>query len=468
MDIREWHDLPGPPTRWWGLPVLHAMRRDYLAVIEGQRRRGDLVRQQILKERAVDVFDPDLVRRLMVDHADALIRWERGTEVFDELFGQSVLVTEGATWQRQRRMLVPAFTPRRAAGWSSLMVSAAHEGLAALRPGRSAMDELFSLLAMDVILRTLFSVSAGPHGPATRELARAVQLLSETALAEMFWPVTLPDTWPLPGKAAKRAALRRMDTLIRGHVEARLADPIPRDDLLGMLVALRDEPSGETLSPQEIRDQCVVSFSAGHETSATALTWWSGLIAKHPEAQQRAVDELDAVLAGRVPTPDDLGALPWLGATLKEAMRLFPPVAGLMTRRLTREVVVDGVRLPARTLVRVTPWVLHRDPRWWPDAPESFKPERFLAGAAQDIPRGAYIPFGLGPRVCLGQHFATLEMTLIAAMLLQRFELHPAGPLPRPKMAVTLRPHGGLVVTLKERVGGRTAAPSVSLGRRAA
>jgi cytochrome P450 len=235
-----------------------------------------------------------------------------------------------------------------------------------------------------------------------------------------------------------------------------------------MLVALRDEPSGETLSPKEIRDQCMVSFSAGHETSATALTWWSGLMAQHPEAQQRAVDELEAALAGRVPTPDDLAALPWLGATLKEAMRLFPPVAGLLTRRLTREVVVAGVRLPARTLVRITPWVLHRDPRWWPDSPEAFKPERFLPGAAQDIPRGAYIPFGLGPRVCLGQHFATLEMTLIAAMLLQRFELHPAGPLPRPRMAVTLRPGGGLVVVLKERVGPRPAAPSVSISRRAA
>jgi cytochrome P450 len=108
--------------------------------------------------------------------------------------------------------------------------------------------------------------------------------------------------------------------------------------------------------------------------------------------------------------------------------------------------------------------VLHRDPRWWPDSPEAFKPERFLAGAAQDIPRGAYLPFGLGPRVCLGQHFATLEMTLIAAMLLQRFELQPAGPLPRPKMAVTLRPHGGLVVTLKERPVRRMSGPGIPAG----
>ena len=132
-------------------------------------------------------------------------------------------------------------------------------------------------------------------------------------------------------------------------------------------------------------------------------------------------------------------------------MRLYPPVAAILTRRLTRDVTLGGVHLPARTLVRVTPWLLHRDPRWWPDAPLAFKPERFLPGAP-DIPRGAYIPFGLGPRVCLGQHFAVLEMTLIAALVLQRFELSPVGSeTPRPRMAVTLRPEGGLTLRLTKR-----------------
>jgi cytochrome P450 len=126
-------------------------------------------------------------------------------------------------------------------------------------------------------------------------------------------------------------------------------------------------------------------------------------------------------------------------------------VAGLLTRRLTRDITLGGVRLPARTLVRVTPWLLHRDPRWWPQ-PLAFQPERFLPGAAHEVARGAYIPFGIGPRVCLGQHFAVLEMTLIAALLLQRFELAPVGDeAPRPRMAVTLRPDGGLTLRLRRR-----------------
>lgn len=448
MTTTTWHDLPTYPTRWWGLPALRSMRRDYLGFIGQQQRLGELAAQRILNERAVDLFAPDLVRAVFVDHADALVRWARGPEVFADLMGQSVLVTEGATWQRQRRMLMPAFAPKRVAGYAALMTAAAVEGLARVTPGEVAMDALYSHLTMDVISRTLFST---PIGDDTAAASDAVQVLSETALAEMFWPVTLPDWLPLPGKAAKRRASRLLHGLLAGHIDARRASGDDKPDLLGRLMGLRDEATGEALSPQEVYDQCMVSFQAGHETSATALLWWSWLLAAHPEAQARAREEVDAVLAGRVPTADDAAALPYLGATLKEAMRLFPPVAAFMTRRLTREITVAGVRLPARALVRVTPWLLHRDPRWWPE-PEAFRPERFSPGAPHEIPRGAYIPFGLGPRVCLGQHFAVLEMTLIAALVLQRFTLSPTGATPpKPRLAVTLRPEGGLTLTLSAR-----------------
>lgn len=449
MTSLTWNDLPAHPDRWWGLPVLAAMRRDYLAVIGAQRALGDLVGQRILAERGVDVFDPALLREVMVEHADALVRWERGPEVFAELMGQSVLVTEGPTWQRQRRMLMQAFTPKRVAGYAALMTEAAAGGLARVRDGEVAMDGLYSHLTMDVISRTLFSA---PIGDDTAAAADAVQVLSEMALREMFWPLTLPDWLPLPGKAAKRRAHRLIRGLVSRQIDTHRGAAAASPDLLGMLLSLRDEVSGEALSPQEVYDQCMVSFQAGHETSATALLWWSWLMAAHPEAQARARAEVDALLAGRVPTADDAAALPFLSATLKEAMRLYPPVAAMLTRRLTRDISLGGVRLPARTLIRVTPWLLHRDPRWWPREPEGFLPERFLPDAPDEIPRGAYIPFGLGPRVCLGQHFAVLEMTLIAALVLQRFELGPVGTaVPKPRMAVTLRPEGGLTLRLRSR-----------------
>ena len=449
-----WYDLPGPPTRWWGLPALAAMRRDYLGAISAQQRFGDMVRQQIANERTVDVFDPELLRQLMVDHADALIRWERGPEVFSEVLGQSVLVTEGAVWQLQRRILMQAFTPKRVAFYVEQMVEAGTRGLMLPRSGERAMDGLFSHLAMDVISRTLFSA---PISGDTQAAADAVQVLSETALREMFWPMTLPDWLPLPGKASKRKSRRLIQSLIQRHIDERQRQPdASKTDLLNMLLVLRDEDSGTALSSQEVFDQCILSFQAGHETTATALSWWSWLVASHPQVQARATAEIDASLAGKPPGADAMQALPWLTATLKEAMRLFPPVAALMTRRLTREIELAGVRLPARTLVRVTPWLLHRDPRWWPREPEAFRPERFMAAtddwSPDPIPRGAYIPFGLGPRVCLGQHFAQLEMTVLAALLLQRFRLSTLNDIPpTPQLAVTLRPAGGLRLNLEAR-----------------
>lgn len=449
-----WKDLPGPTTRWWGIPALVAMRKDYLGAIAAQQRFGDLVRQQIFNERTVDVFDPELLRQIMVDHADALIRWERGPEVFAYALGQSVLVTEGQTWHRQRRILMQAFTTKRVTGYTAHMVEATTLGLMSVQPGDQAMDRVFSHLAMDVISRTLFSA---PISGNTQAAEDAVQVLSETALREMFWPITLPDWLPLPGKAAKRDARGLIHGLIAGHMNERQRHPDEgKTDLLNMLLTVRDEDSGAALCHQEVFDQCVLSFQAGHETTATALLWWSWLMASHPQAQDRAAAEIKACLNGQSPGADAMQAMAWLSATLKKAMRLFPPVAALMTRRLTRDISLGQYRLPARTLVRVTPWLLHRDHRWWPREPEAFRPERFMAATEgwtpDPIPRGAYIPFGLGPRVCLGQHFAQLEMTVIAAQVLQRFKLSTlATSPPTPRLAVTLRPEGGLRLKLEDR-----------------
>jgi cytochrome P450 len=454
---------PGPPDRWWGLPLLRRMRADYLGfAAELQRAHGDISRMRLGFDQAYDLFSPELVREALVDNADGLIRWERGIEVFEQVFGQSVLVTEGTTWQRQRRMLQAAFTPRKVAGYAELMADAARDALdAAVPPGdlqaRVDMDALFTRLTMDVILRTLFSSRADDQA---RAAMQATQHLSEVALREMFLPFTLPDSWPLPGKAAKRRALRTLRGLVGAQIAARRQQPQPEaQDLLAMLLALRDEPSGEPLTEAEVFDQCMVSFQAGHETSAVALLWWSHLMASHPEAAARARAEVDGVLAGRPPQAAHAAGLPWLNATLKEAMRLYPPVAAIMTRRTVRPMTLGGWTIPARAMLRITPWLLQRDPRWF-ELPEAFRPERFLPGAPAPE-RGAWMPFGAGPRVCLGQHFAMLEMTLVAALLLQRYTLAPVpnGPAPKPVLQVTLRPDRPLHLLLQRRREGTGGTP---------
>jgi cytochrome P450 len=441
---------PGPKGRWWGLSLLGEMQRDYLGFVTGlQREHGDITCMRLWNESAWDVMSPDLVREALVTHADKLIRWERGIEVFAQLFGQSVLVTEGPVWQRQRRMLMAAFTPKRVAGYARLMTDAAAQAFDALIPaGQSRalvpIDSLWSRVAMDVILRTLFGQSAQHESVAA---IQASQTMSATAFKEMFQPWTLPDWLPLPGKAAKRHAMRTLQGLIQRHIEARKAAASglsAQTDLMGHLLALRDEETGEALSNQEVFDQCMVSFQAGHETSATALLWWTRLMAEHPQMAQRARAEVMAAVNDEsgpgTPGPQHLAQLPWLTATLKEAMRLYPPVAVLMTRRTTAPIQLGGWQVPKGAIVRVTPWVLHRDERLFAHA-DQFRPERFLDGAPP-IPKGAWMPFGAGPRVCLGQHFALLEMTLLAAMFLQRFTLalpDDAAPCV-PELHVTLRP----------------------------
>lgn len=448
---------PGPRSRWGGFDLLLTMRRDYLGLMDRlHREHGDISLMKIANEQAYDLMSPELVREALITQAEHLVRWQRGVDVLAEGLGQNVLTTEGALWQRQRRMLMPAFTPKRVAGYAALMTQAGHHSLDALAnaPAREhAMDTLWNRMTIEVILRTLF----GEARPGEADTAmHATEVLSATAFKEMFWPVTLPDWLPLPGKAAKRAALRSLRQLINGRIEERLAQPAKADatpsDLLSQLLALRDE-DGQALSRQEVFDQCMVTFQAGHETSSTALLWWSALMARHPEAQAQARAEVRNLLGAwghqtdaRDPVADDLPQLPWLTATLKEAMRLYPPVAALMSRRTTAPISLGGWAIPQGAMLRITPWVLHRDPRSFPE-PEAFRPERFMA-PHEAPPKGAYIPLGLGPRVCLGQHFAMLEMTLLAAMMLQRCELHwPEGAAePEPQMHVTLRPKGGMRV----------------------
>ncbi|MDZ7811617.1 MAG: cytochrome P450 [Ideonella sp.] len=451
-------EIPGPRMGLWrALKHSRQMRRDYLGTLDDLHLRfGDISKMGLIVETVVDVFNPELARELLVDHAAQITRWERGPAVFAQLMGQSVLVTEGETWQRQRRMLQPAFTPKRVAGYARLMTDAARHALDSVLPvgqprGRVNIDELWTTVAMDVIMRTLFSSRAPDDA---RAAGQAVQVLGAAAMQEMMRPFALPSWLPLPGQRAKTQALQMMRELVGRHIDERrqAAPDDPRQDLLAMLLALRDEHSGEPLSPVEVFDQCMVTFQAGHETTATALLWWTRLMAEYPHSAQRAQDEVDQVLQGREPEAEDMARLPWLTATLKEAMRLYPPVGALLLRRATEDFSLGGRHIQKGWVLRVTPWVLQRDARNFPD-PLRFMPQRFMP-EAPPVPRGAWMPFGAGPRVCIGQHFSMLEMTLLAAMLLQRFNLSlPADARAcEPKLNVTLRPEGAVPVMLTRRV----------------
>ena len=457
---------PGPKTPWFGLPLLREMRRDYLGFMQRTHEaHGDIAYMRHGPEHAYDLFSPELMREALVDNAEHFIRWERGIEVFAEAFGQSVLVTEGDTWKRQRRMLTPVFSARHIAGYGALMTQAAERALNDTVPSQdpSALVDIEALMArvtMEVIMRVLFSSSAQNDA---RDAATATQILSASAISEMYWPFSVPTWMPWPGNTKKRWGFCTLRGLVNRHIDERKdakKPDAPTDDLLAILLAARDEHDPTRgLSDTELRDQCMVLFQAGHETSATALVWWARLVAEDAGVSKKIQRELDDVLQGREPTANDAPRLDYLQATIKEAMRLYPPVAALMSRRAVRDVRIGEWTIPRGSLVRIAPWVAHHDARWFPD-PESFRPERFVA-SAENPPRGAWMPFGAGPRVCIGQHFAMLEMTLIAAMLMQRYVLSidpQQSTRPTGLLNVTLRPSGGMRLRLQRRVAVADAA----------
>jgi cytochrome P450 len=443
----------GPHSRVFGFDLLRQSKADYLGHVEELKQRfGDVVMSQVVHEKVFDIHHPDLIRQLLVDNADALIRWERGIEVFSNIHGQSVLVTEGEKWKRQRRMLQPGFSMKRMGGYCALMTTAMQDALNALEQSEVVnldFNHWVHQLTMDVIFQTLFSCT----DTLRRDQAiGAVATLSQVGRLEMFSPMSAPD-W-MPHKAEKRRAKKILDDLIRSHIRRRQSQNpaynTQANDVLAMLLAVRDEQGDSRgLSDEEIRDQCMTIFLAGHETTALALSWWAGLMAQHPQAAQRAQAEVDAALNGQPRRYEDIAGLRYLNWSLKEALRLYPPASALISRRTLREVTLGDWRIPKGAMVRITPWLVHRDERWFAE-PTRFMPERF--NEATPLPnRNSFIPFGTGPRVCIGSHFALTEMALIAATLLQNFSFS-SSHMPKPQLDVLLSPEGGMPLQLARRV----------------
>ena len=448
---------PGPSSKVFGFDLFNQAKADYLGHIENLKAKfGDVVMSQVVHEKVFDVHHPELIRTLLVDNASALIRWERGIEVFSTIHGQSILITEGETWKRQRRMLQPGFSTQRMAWYCTLMGRATEAALSAL-PNQAAVEIEFEQwahqLTMDVILQTLFGASnSSLCTPALRESAiSAVSTLSEHGMAELFWPVSAPD-W-MPHKATKRRAKKVLNDLIHDNIRLRREYPQNQStevpDVLGMLMSVRDGAGdGRGLSDEEIRDQCMTIFLAGHDTTATALTWWAWLLAQHPDAAKRAKVEVDTVLADKAPSYEDTTRLPYVTSTLKEALRLYPPASALISRRTLRDVQLGQWTITKGSMVRITPWVVHRDARWFAE-PACFQPERFDASCSS-LSRQSFMPFGTGPRVCIGSHFAMTEMSLIAIHLLQRFTLCTNMPA-KAQFKVLLTPQGGMPLRLVKR-----------------
>jgi unspecific monooxygenase len=440
---------PGPPSGITGWGLLAHMARDLPAALTAWRQAyGDVVHLRMWPEHQIVVSDPQLVRELLVNHHDAIVRWERAVEVFAYLQGNSVLIAEGGAWSAKRHALQPAFAPKSVKAFVPTIAAAADTAMARWQPGEAMpIESALTSLAMDVIMQMMFSSAIGDEA---REMEAAVHEALVAGNAEFFWPASAPD-W-LPWKRRKRQVRALLVGLIERHIRARLALPMdawPADLLSRLLELHRQDAAAWPLSA--VRDECMTAFIAGHETTAASLSWWAWCMAANPAAQEAARREVDEVLQSGLPAGEALSRLGYLAQTLNETMRLYPAAPVLMSRRSTRALVLGGWTLPARTMFMVPVFLMHQDPRWFPE-PQAFRPERF-APDAPAIPRGAFMPFGTGPRVCLGQHLALAEMTVVAAMLLQRFVLSKAQGQADPEsvLNISLRPKEPLRLKVERR-----------------
>jgi cytochrome P450 len=445
----------GPPARRKGL--LHAVRYylnfalDPIAFVGSRFQQfGDLY--YVPNEAGPGLYvvrHPDHMRDVLVTHASSWTKTHSAFAQLSRFLGAGLLTTDGETWKRQRRMVQPAFAANRLSGYGAIMTEEAARTRDALRPGevRDMSREMMDL-TLRVVCRTLFGHEVTGE---TEAVGRAMTTFQDS----VGMPDLLPRWVPTPGRRKLDAANAALDRIILGMVDERRREdargaPV-RPDLLGLLVSAVDvEGDGGRLDVREVRDQLVTLFLAGHETTSHALTWTLYLLSQHPAAERALHAELDRVLGGRDPRYEDLAALPYTEQVIDEAMRLYPPVY-TVGRRAREDTEIGGYRVEEGSEAILWIYWTHRDPRWFP-APNVFRPERFSPEERAKLPRHAHLPFGAGPRACIGKVFAMIEARLLLATLVQRhrFELD-RGQRVAVRPRITLNPRYGMKMRVRER-----------------
>lgn len=414
---------------------------------------GDTVYFKMGPVESILITKPEHIHHVLVKNAG---NYTKGVSM-DKLklsLGEGLFAAEGDLWRRQRRLMQPMFTPRAVNQFASQMVEDIQAMLARWEPLAAAgtavdLNQEMMRLAMGIIARTMFGMSIDEEA---LEAASAFAYVLEFVSQQTVRIIDIPMFIPTPSNRRFNKSMEILDEFIYGIIADRRQDPQAeaRDDLLALLMRARDETTGQPMSDQQIRDEVITIFFAGHETTAQALTWTYFLLAQHPQEEARLQEELDKALAGRVPTLEELEALSYTRMVIDESMRLYPPIL-MFARESIEEDQLDDYRIPAGAMITLSQYITHRHPDFW-DEPEIFNPENFSEAAMADRPRYAYFPFGGGQRVCIGNNFALLEMALALSMISQRYSLRLVpGQDIQPRMVGTLRPNGPVMVNIHKR-----------------
>nr|WP_275939187.1 cytochrome P450 [Polyangium spumosum] len=445
---------PGPR----GLPLvgnLHQIRKDKIAFMLETASHGDIAHFRLGPTDAYLVNHPDHIRDVLIERSDVLPKDWLQRKIVSPFFGNGMLITNGEEHARQRRMAQPAFHPKRLDSYGRVFVEQTLHGIAGWRSGGEyEIDTEMLKMTIQNVCLTLFNADA------TDIVARAaVAMTTIMDLLSMEFDLALPIPMWLPTEhnRRKREAIRELDSIVMKFAEAWRKSGQDRGDLLSMLMLAHGEGRGG-VTHDELRDHLIVMFAAGHETTAFTLVWAWVMISQHPEVEAALWEEVDRVLGGRPPTAEDVPQLVYTSMVVKETLRLYPAGWILSLRQPGEDIRLGGYTIPKGSRIFISPYVTHRDPRYFSE-PERFRPERFRPGLDQNIRRGSYIPFGIGPRVCIGNGFAMMEAVLILATVAQRYRvsLLPGQTLvPRGNLA--LRPPPGVKVRVTERLRSAAAA----------
>jgi len=444
-------NAPGPSTAQMFRDLLRARSAPADYLVQTQQRYGDIVQFPVPTMPVYLISHPRDVDQVLRINARGYGKRTIQYRNLALVTGDGLLAVDTPGWRRQRRLVQPAFHHEAIArvGTDTALVTDRMIERWRCLPDGAVIDADAEMMhaGLEIVCRSLFGTDLAGDVEAT---AQATLDALDVVVARARTPIAPPAWVPSPLNRTMARALRQLDGAVGRILRERSGEPgIDRQpDMLDLLIAARDEEGDAPFTEEELRDQIVTFLVAGHETVASSLTWTWWLLAAHPAVRAQAHAEVAAALGGAIPEVADLPRLPYLRAVVDEALRLHPP-GWVISRRADAADTVGGVAIPEGSVLIISPWTTHRHPAAWADA-ERFDPDRFLPGAPPPV-RGGYLPFGSGPRLCIGKDFALWESVLLIARVLQAFDVEPAGPPPRTRALVMARPDGGLPIRLVRR-----------------
>ena len=393
--------------------------------------------------------DPDIIKHILQDNNKNYHK-SFGYEILKLLLGNGLLTSEDDFWRKQRRLAQPAFHKQRLANLNDLMLGFSLELAENIeKQGKSDFNIAPEMMevALKIVSKSLFGSDIDNL---VDKVSDNLDIVLEAAMKRIRNPLYPPTWFPTPSNFVEKKGMNGLIEVVTGIISKRRNESAQKDDLLAMLMEAKDEETGEQMSDQQLLDECMTIFLAGHETTAVGMSWMIYCLTQNPEVTDKLCTEIDLVLEGRNPTIEDLRKLTYTRMVVDELLRLYPP-AWIIGRKSLNADIVKGYELPADTNILFPTFAVQRDPRWW-DEPEKFIPERFSKENNSKRHKYVYFPFGGGPRLCIGNNFALMEMQIITVVLMQRFKFNlKDGFEPELDPLITLRPKTGMWVNVEKR-----------------